>query len=211
MAEYPQKSYSGVKILYVSTIFRRTLVIFSALFDRILYHLIWMSHRHGPKLLFVPCELLACGVQFVHYIAAGQMGIYLAVFISFLDICFSCYLLSSFNWFLLLLLILFSFLEKNFKILMGNSVRGLLKLPILILIHWWQLDGPSQEWSQATQKELCRYHLNRLGRQGYHFEVRELAMLDGSFEFLTPGKKLCGEGWSWLIGNFAQKKIRRLA
>ena len=41
------------------------------------------------------CELLACIVQFVHYIATGQMGIHLTVFISLLDICFSCYLLSS--------------------------------------------------------------------------------------------------------------------
>ena len=43
VAEYPQKSYSGVKILYVSTIFRRILAIHCALLDRILYHLILMS------------------------------------------------------------------------------------------------------------------------------------------------------------------------
>lgn len=118
--------------------------------------------------------------------------------------------LIFFSWSLLLLLILFSYLAKNFKILMGNSVRGLLKLPTLILIPWWQLDGPSQEWSQAMQKGLCTYHWNRLGRHVYHFWGQRAHKARWYFKFLTLRKKLCGEGWSWLIGNFAQKKIRRV-
>ena len=134
--------------------------------DRISHHLILMSWCHGPKLLSVLCELLAWVVQFVRCVATGQMGIHLTVFPWYMFFLVS---LIFFNWPLLLLLILFSYLEKNFKILMGNSLRGLLKLPTLILIHWWQLDGPSQEWSLAMQKGLCRYHLNRLGRKGYHF------------------------------------------
>ena len=55
-------------------------------------------------------------------------------------------------------------------------------------------------------------HITETGLAGMFiiFEVKELTMLDGSFKFLTLRKKLCGEGWSWLIGNFAQKKIRRV-